>query len=56
VALVARLFPVLHFRLRYGSDAFTTPAIFYPGAGLQPFAQRLGLPIDLERPIGRKAA
>jgi hypothetical protein len=50
------VFPTLHFRRRDGSDAFTTPAILYRSGGLQTLAERLRLPIDLERPTSRKAA
>jgi hypothetical protein len=50
------VFPTLHFRRRDGSDAFTTPAILYRSDGLQTLAERLRLPIDLERPTSRKAA
>jgi len=50
------VFPTLHFRRRDGSDAFTTPAILYRSDGLQTLADRLRLPIDLERPTNRKAA
>ena len=50
------VFPILHFRLRDGSDAFATPAILYPSDSLQTLGERLRLPIDLERPASRKAA
>jgi hypothetical protein len=50
------VFPILHFRRRDGSDAFATPAILYPSDSLQTLAERLRLPIDLERPASGKAA
>jgi hypothetical protein len=50
------VFPILHFRLRDGSDAFATPAILYLSDSPQTLGERLRLPIDLERPASRKAA
>jgi len=49
------VFPTLHFRRRDTSDAIVTPAIFYRIDALQALAERVGMPIDLERPIGRAA-